>query len=466
MAAIYPPPGSTSKTIRHLRHMLPPAGSSAIGEGKFARARVPRHGGNGLPAYVQPKDRIPYWNIAPGDEVIVKRGSFTDKDGEKKPYAGIVSAVDRERNRLWLRAADGASIEQTAQIPTAFRHTVPRLVDPDNPSKGYTSNITLFPRSVHYSNVSLKLPADLQLPPDVTLDLKKGVYASRLTRSGVTYDRKRGTFFWKRYAIVPTVDQGTVRVHVPWKKTEGSQRVRRNNASVNHVVDRETWVPWLPTDPVFVSAMAGKGLGSFGRGFRTSPWSEARWSKAREAWEQMHGSEEARQRQRGLLLVGSLARRSVKAPPVAQAPSPSEQVAMVNERRAEWNTGIDEEIASASFAESDYLDLAPAEGPLSSSETRALPLVAASSASAETALLGERDSKTGRLLRTHTADKRTVDTWPIELLMKDDLTNENGLKARTRRWRQNQLKKKAGEAMDKLVEEQNVQALRELKLSQ
>ncbi|PWN89569.1 hypothetical protein FA10DRAFT_268100 [Acaromyces ingoldii] len=463
MSVVLPPPGSTSRVLRHLRHMLPPQGSSVKGNGKFSRRGVPRYGGNGMPAYVQPKDRIAYWNIAPGDEVVVTRGSFVGKDGQRKQYGGIVASVDQERNLVWLRAAEEDKPELTERIPTQYKHMLPRLYDPEDPSKGYSSNVSLVPKPVHYSNLSLKLPTNLQLPENVKLDLKKGVYASRLTRSGVKYDRKKGAFVWERYAIVPTLDQGTVKVHVPWKKSEGRQSVRRSNASVAHVVDRETWVPWSPTDPIFVSAFQGKGLGSLSRGFRTSPASEERLVKAMEEWRMLHGSKKAQQRRRGLLLVGDMVRQSVKAPPVAQAPTPSEQVAMLNESRAGWSRTIDDSDASASFAESDYLDLAPAEGPLSSAVSRTLPLVAAHSSSSG-AIPTKRDGKTGRLGPEHTADKRTVDAWPIELLMKDDLTNEGGLKTRMRRWREKQLEKKQLDELAKFEEHQNIQALRDLKL--
>lgn len=48
--------------------------------------------------FVQVKDRIPYWNIAPNDRVVVVRGSK-----ELKGKVGVVDRVERESNRVYLK---------------------------------------------------------------------------------------------------------------------------------------------------------------------------------------------------------------------------------------------------------------------------------------------------------------------------------------------------------------------------
>jgi hypothetical protein len=48
--------------------------------------------------FVQLKDRIPYWNIAPEDKVVLIRG----KD-ELRGMEGTVDRVDRETNKVYLK---------------------------------------------------------------------------------------------------------------------------------------------------------------------------------------------------------------------------------------------------------------------------------------------------------------------------------------------------------------------------
>lgn len=48
--------------------------------------------------FVQLKDRIPYWNIAPDDKVVLIRGN-----DELKGMHGTVERVDRETNKVYLK---------------------------------------------------------------------------------------------------------------------------------------------------------------------------------------------------------------------------------------------------------------------------------------------------------------------------------------------------------------------------
>lgn len=57
---------------------------------------IPSHFRPAAP-FVQVKDRIPYWNIAPQDKVVLVRGS---KD--VKGLAGVVERVERESNRVFI----------------------------------------------------------------------------------------------------------------------------------------------------------------------------------------------------------------------------------------------------------------------------------------------------------------------------------------------------------------------------
>ncbi len=121
---------TSGSVLRSLRHLNPPTKGS-----KFA-IRAPSHAAH-TPKFVQPKDRIPFWNIVPGDHVKLKSGRVGQQDGldsdEKIRGEGIVVRIDREKNWLWLRDVD----DKNKLAPKAIRHIIPRLVDPLAPEKGY-----------------------------------------------------------------------------------------------------------------------------------------------------------------------------------------------------------------------------------------------------------------------------------------------------------------------------------------
>lgn len=50
------------------------------------------------PDFVQVKDRIPFWHVAPGDRVKLVKG-----DSELKNRIGTVERVDRETNKVYLK---------------------------------------------------------------------------------------------------------------------------------------------------------------------------------------------------------------------------------------------------------------------------------------------------------------------------------------------------------------------------
>lgn len=76
-------------------HLKPPPTKG----GKFAMP-IPSHFRPAAP-FVQVKDRVPYWNIAPNDRVVVIKGGK-----EVKGKTGVVDRVERESNRVWLKESD------------------------------------------------------------------------------------------------------------------------------------------------------------------------------------------------------------------------------------------------------------------------------------------------------------------------------------------------------------------------
>lgn len=83
---------SLQRTLEHLNAPRRAGGQHA--------STMPTHF-RSTPAFVQQKDRIAYWHIAPGDRVTVIKG------GEQvKGRQGVVDYVERESNRVYLKESE------------------------------------------------------------------------------------------------------------------------------------------------------------------------------------------------------------------------------------------------------------------------------------------------------------------------------------------------------------------------
>ncbi|UZJ51885.1 hypothetical protein CBS101457_001205 [Exobasidium rhododendri] len=454
MSLTLPSPGTISGALRSLRHVQPlpkvKGGKFANKSNTFARTS---------PNFVQPKDRVAFWNIAPGDEVIVTVGARKVKNEEsgeveKIPYEGIVGSIDRERNLVWLRAAADAKDE--SRIPRNIKHILPRLKDPDKGIEaGYSPNTAYVVRPVHYSNLKLKLPSDLNLPKDVSaeLNLKSGVYASRITRSKVHYNNRLGMYEWKRFAVVQSPKGGVLKIEVPWRKPEAREKERRTNQTLLKTVDSETWIPWHPSDPFRILSQRSWTSPQALKRFHASQRQSTRDTKVQDEKKQI--AAEAAPADREGTYAG-FAIRGVKAPALPQAPTPAEQLWQAREDRSHWlhtpPVLTRQQAGGKAFAAMDYLHISPQEGP-SSSLWNALPIVSESGNT-------KRETRTGEL---ESVSKREVDGWPIELLMENDLTNKMGLKHRMRRWSKRQANLTVEQEEAAKQEKLNIAALKNLK---
>ncbi|SPO31722.1 uncharacterized protein UTRI_06572_B [Ustilago trichophora] len=411
--------GTTAGVLRSLRHLNPPTKGS-----KFA-IKAPSHAAH-RPKFVQPKDRIPFWNIVPGDHVKLRCGRVGQKEGldskDKIRGEGIVVSIDREKNWLWLRDVD----DNNKLAPKAIRHIVPRLVDPLQPEKGYGPNTTDIPRPIHYSNVMLKIPGSDQ-------------FAVRLSRSAAKYDKRKGMYIWKRYATVKASDEKLLetgkafeKVEVPWPTLPGKRRFLDSTMSDRNVVEAESWAPWRPEDPVLLPE----------RKRVTSPQSERR---AELLTLQRIKLDAAKATQAGpsapAYALGTYAgfkQSRVKPPPIAQPPTPAETIRLRTDAASEWASGdaieAHRQEGGLSFLWRDYLDVAPRQGPASGGDWSELP-----ASTPKGGLDARRSPRDGRL--TDGVSRNDVDRMPIELLMAKDLTNERGLKWRMRRWKEKQVEK-------------------------
>ncbi|KAN0062367.1 hypothetical protein ACQY0O_005249 [Thecaphora frezii] len=410
--------GTTKGVLRSLKHLNPPKPGS-----KFA-IKAPSHAAH-RPKFVHVKDRIPFWNIVPGDHVRLRAGcvgqkeGLDDESGAKVRGEGIVESIDREKNWVWLRDVD----ENNRLAPKAIRHIVPRYIDPTDPSKGFGPNVTEVPRPVHYSNLMLKVPGSDQ-------------YAVRLTRSSPIYDRRRGMYTWKRYATIKLSEkqqketgQTFEKVEVPWPKLPGKRRQRGELHSDKLAVETETWAPWRPEDPVCLPLPKQT----------TSVQSRIRalLQQAERARLDAHKASTSVTSAPADALgtyAGFKADRA-KPAPIAQPPTPAETVRAQRDELVTWATATEivehQQEGGLAFTAADYLDIAPRSGPATGGDWSELP-----HAVEEGGLDGPRDAETGRL--KNGVGRNDLDRMPIELLMQKDLTNPSGLKWRMRRWKEKQ----------------------------
>lgn len=410
---------TTSGVMRSLRHLNKPIKGT-----KFA-IRAPSHAAH-RPKFVQPKDRVPFWNIVPGDHVKLRCGRVGQKEGldsnEKIRGEGIVTSIDRQKNWIWLRDVD----DNNKLAPKALRHIVPRFVDPLDPEKGYGPNTTEIPRPVHYSNVMLKIPGSDQ-------------YAVRLSRSAAKYDRRKGMYMWKRFATIKASDEKFLetgkafeKVEVPWPSLPGKRRRLDSTMSDRNVVEGESWAPWRPEDPVLLPERKGV----------TSPQSERRAALLTLERMQLDAEKQAGPSAAPEDAFGTYAgfaqKARVKPPPIAQPPTPAETIRVRTDAASEWASGDAIEAhrreGGLSFLWRDYLDVAPQQGPASGGDWSELPPT-----TTKGGLDARRSKRDGRL--TDGVSRNDVDRMPIELLMAKDLANERGLKWRMRRWKDKQAEK-------------------------
>ncbi|CAO1613205.1 unnamed protein product [Sympodiomycopsis kandeliae] len=467
-----PSPGTTQRLTRHLRHLKPPGKD----ESKARTMPVIGH----TPAYVQPKDRIAYWNLVPGDVVKLRAGRVGQDLGldptVKQRGEGKIHSVDKERNLAWLDHIDN----ENPRAPQSKRSMALRFLDPNNPKQGLAPNFLPIRRPVHYSNLMLKIPG-------------KDIWASRIIRKNLRYSKRAGAFLWDRIAVYKDAEGQTQKLKIDWPAKVSASTSPPTDVTLNHQVKEESWLPWDPADPVLLPNERP----------RDSPWSVKQLLEAAKETERQAGSsanidlalaqkealaeaeaalkagdhaqvtkalnKAARHQQSSAADIGSSSRtkttyagfqsRSRPTPPkVAQLPSASELLSMSKDTLLSWSRhpSIQDHISSGgqTFTSEDYLQISPLTGPASGGSWDS-PITSQSSNQIQL-----RDPYTGQLPPYET-NRKQLDSMPIELLMKDDLTNEKGLKWRMRRYKE----KKEAEKLERIRVEQvnkdNLEAFRD-----
>ncbi|KAL8277888.1 hypothetical protein RQP46_009707 [Phenoliferia psychrophenolica] len=207
---------SLQRTLTHLR---PPP----VKGGKFAMP-IPSHF-RPTPRFVAVKDRIPFWHIAPNDQVVVVKGG-----PEVKGKSGTVERVDRETNRVWLKQAD---FQYKKRIASEYPGQVlsPSYTNPD-------AHATVA-RPFHIANLRLQ-----------ARDAGETYTVSRMRRTAPTWDRTLHRFSWKRYGLAPGLAKkgthaGKGWVLIPWPREDAAPM---QSAGPLDAVAADAFAPtWTPS---------------------------------------------------------------------------------------------------------------------------------------------------------------------------------------------------------------------------
>jgi large subunit ribosomal protein L24 len=431
--------GTTTTVLRSLRHLERPTKHA-----KFFQAGKPSQAG-GSKRFVQPRDRVPFWNIVPGDIVKLNTGNVARQFGldpnEKVRGEGRVISVDREKNTVLLANLN----EEHPLVPHNTAHNTPRLLDPNKPERGFGPTTYTVPRPIHYSNLTLKIP-DLE-----------DTYALRIIKKNLHFHKASKMWRWQRYAVIRNRDGINEKIEVPWPKTRKTAPPPKPDASGRRDVEEETWLPWAPSDPIHLLPKPPRNSAHSVSDVveRLAALEVARVAKEQESADLYKGTSQGR-------YPGFQTKKLFTPPPVPQEPSAAEVLALAKKSMSLWASSQQDHASQGgrSFAASDYLSLAPQVGPVAGGSWQ-LPIA--------DALVGtesfERDPHTGTLLSVQQQQGLTskvhLDSMPVELLMKEELSNERGRKWRQQRWQARLVRKaKLAKNMGRR-EQRNKMALRE-----
>ncbi|KAK4693775.1 hypothetical protein P7C70_g8868, partial [Phenoliferia sp. Uapishka_3] len=254
------PPKDLSKSLqRTLTHLRPPP----VKGGKFAMP-IPTHF-RPTPRFVQVKDRIPFWHIAPNDTVVVIKGG-----AEVKGKSGTVDRVDRETNRVYLKQSDFQAKKRIAS-----EYPMAALSPSHNPDA-----IATVSRPFHISNIRLEARS-----------AGDTYTVSRMKRTTPTWDRNYRRFAWKRFGFVRELvgEDHDGWIAIPWpKELPEPSSIAGPLDSTSETAFSSTFNPLLSTltpssltdlptaDELKISALDLNG-GYHSRAARTKRFNDKKW---------------------------------------------------------------------------------------------------------------------------------------------------------------------------------------------
>lgn len=214
---------TTNPLIRDFRHLLPcPHRWFKIQD--WANPRVQA---------VRPRDRIKYWNIAPGDSIV-------DRLDPSKTVEQVL-AVNRFSNRVYLKGVCiaflllGIVTHQTNtgagkwQWSRYYPAEIQKTTLLSMPTLSREREVCATRRFVGRERVS---PLFIFFPLDISFH--RSVYAIRMKTTNVRYDSKRKRFRWDRIPVVyPQLSNSSklamklAKAGVPWPTGKKRQSVER-----------------------------------------------------------------------------------------------------------------------------------------------------------------------------------------------------------------------------------------------
>lgn len=438
--------------MRSLKHLEYPRNAMGV---KNA-SRMPRPFKD-LARWVPIRDRVIFWNIAPGDYVRQRSGKYFSRlsvPGSASPSRselrvrgeGVVDQVDRTHNKVFLRVEDDDENPRLNKLAPALKRQLTSRQVETNGEKSFTPNFTKIARAIHYSNLEVRIPNEVLPEEVVKAAAGQPIYARAITKRHLGYDRRGGHFAWERIAAYRhPVTKQKHKIKLPWPKRERKARDFKKFTTGRNDVLEESWVPWDARDPVF---SLPEMLTTTGRVWST-PESEVGAARARIFWEAYKNAIRRASRVNaahpknadayiGYKKDANWARRLMaKPPPSAQPPLPAEKVNLRNKLLAAWAAEPErkdhiEVEGGRAFAAQDYLRLAPVYGPFSDKHWAGFD-----EREAWTSLAEARHLPTGTLLQR--PSKAQIDAYPIEVLMHRELTQRPVLHAAHRQRRGHKL---------------------------
>lgn len=170
------------------------------------------------PQFVPVEQRIRYWNIAPGDRVVVLKGHDRHK-------IGVVKSLEKRSNVLTIRGVN--------MVP---------VLNPDANDEGNPVYYTEAP--VKYDDVRLVYPL-----PDPVTGIPKDTIIANIKMSKIFTNKKTKARTWER--LVP----GMEGVIIPWPEKEAPKHVDTAVDTKIYDVDNTTFKPTLLIPPMPVSVI-------------------------------------------------------------------------------------------------------------------------------------------------------------------------------------------------------------------
>lgn len=225
--------------------------------------------------------------------------------------------------------------------------------------------------------------------------------------------------------------------------------------SPKSLVSLSTFLPWDPSDPINLSSSKS----------RVSPQSTLRAliSLTQSQSDKLNSLQNNVNSGNKYAFHEGMKTKTIKPPPIAQGPNPDEKIWMRGKELENWSNDKEikrnfKENGGKSFVGEDYLELSPSEGPWSTISSNSSPKDSNGNGKGSSGSERERNRE-GKLIKS--LDSLELDSLPIELLMKNDLSNERGLKWRMKSYNEKLERKKKSQERRKIQDEASLKLLRE-----